>query len=254
MKTLPLLVVSLLLLNSCKTREDIEREKLVDTLNVQVQESQRINTAANEKLQELQEKLSTLTGQLEETEHRQKQTLDERIKNLEEKITLIDEKFQANEKTLAKLQEDFKAQNDYIKNVLKTLNKMAKKPKKKKKLSPYDQAMSYYKRGKYGKAKPELLTLLDSKKLSSDKKKRIIHNLGMIEYVNKKYDQSLVYFSRLFTEYPKSGYNKNGLLHLGKAFQKLGKKEEAKQTLNELISRFPKAKQVAKAKEILKGL
>lgn len=72
--------------------------------------------------------------------------------------------------------------------------------------------------------------------------------------MDKQYDKALVYFSRLFTEHEKTGYNKNGLLFLGRTFDKLGQKEQAKQTLGELIKRFPDAKQVKAAKEMLEKL
>ena len=113
--------------------------------------------------------------------------------------------------------------------------------------------MGLYRRAKYAQAKSILLDLVD-KKFSETRKARVIHNLGMIAYMDKENDKALAYFSRLFTEFPKTGYNKNGLMFLAKTLQRMKKNEEAKQALNELITRFPKAKQVAQAKKMLKQL
>jgi len=96
--------------------------------------------------------------------------------------------------------------------------------------------------------------LLDKKKIKSNRKARVLHNLGMSSFLLKQNDQALIYFSKLITDYPKSHYNKNGLLFLGKSFKKLNQKEQAKQTFSELVSRFPKSKQTKEAKKILKKL
>jgi len=114
--------------------------------------------------------------------------------------------------------------------------------------------MDEYGKGRYAQAKGILLKLLEDKSIKGARKARVIHNLGMIAYMDKEFDKGLVYFSRLFTEFEKSGYNKNGLLYLARSFEKLGQKEQAVQTLNELINRFPDAKQVKNAKEMLNRL
>jgi len=111
--------------------------------------------------------------------------------------------------------------------------------------------MGDYKRGRYKSAKSKLADLYNNKLVSGSRKARVIHNLGMIAYMEKDNGAALTYFSTLFTEMPKSGYNKNGLLFLGKTFKRLGQTEEMKQTLNELITRWPKARQVSEAKKLL---
>lgn len=256
MKTTSFLLLSLLFFFSCKTREDIEREKLVNDMNLQMQDSQQLSADFTVRLQALEERLSNVTGKVEEGQHQTKETLNKRLESLEEKISLLETTQKTQSESIEKLEKLSKEQGDYIQDVLKGLKTISGKGSspKSKKLSPYWEAMESYKDGKYQVAKQQLLTLLEGKKVSGTQLARVIHNLGMIAYMDKENDKALAYFSRLFTEFPKTGYNKNGLLFLARTFKRLNKTEEAKQTLQELVKRFPKAKQVETAKKMLSSL
>ena len=76
----------------------------------------------------------------------------------------------------------------------------------------------------------------------------------MIAFMDKQDEKALVYFSKLFTQYPKSPYIRNGLLFLGKTFKRSGQVEEAKETFNQLVSQFPKTRQAKEASKLLKAL
>jgi len=247
-------IVSLSLFASCKTREDIVREQMIDNMSMQMQDGQKLNADFSVRMQNIEDRLNNLSGNLEENQHKTKTTIDEKIKTLEEKITILETTQTKQSESLDSLHKEIAAQKEYIQEVLGTLKKISqKKSKSRKKQSPYTRAMSLYHRGKYADAKNILVSLLDDK-MSSSHKARVIHNLGMIAYMDKENDKALAYFSRLFTEFPKTGYNKNGLMYLAKTLKRMNKKEEAKQALNELISRFPKARQVAQAKKMLQQL
>jgi len=244
--------LTLTLLFSCKTREDIQREQMVESMSMQMQDSQQLNANFSVRLQNIEERITNVTGQVEEDQHKTKQTLDSRIQSLEERLKLIEGTQKSQTDSLSELSKDMAAQKKYINEVLSTLKGMSgKKNAKSTKKSLYWQTMGDYKKGRYQEAKQGLLTLLDQKKVSGGQKARVIHNLGMIAYMDKENDKALSYFSKLFTEFPKTGYNKNGLLFLARTFKRLNKNEEAKQTLNELISRWPKAGQVKEAKKLL---
>ena len=248
------LIVSLTLFASCKTREDIAREQMIDNMSMQMVDGQKLNADFSVRLQGIEDSLNNLSGNIEETQHTATVTLNDRIKTLEEKIVILETTQAKNSESLEGIQKELASQKEYIQEVLGTLKNLSqKKSKPKKKVSPYENAMGLYGRGKYAQAKNILLGLIDDK-MSATRKARVIHNLGMIAYMDKENDKALAYFSRLFTEFPKTGYNKNGLMFLAKTLQRMNKNEEAKQALNELISRFPKAKQVAQAKEMLKKL
>lgn len=247
-------IVSLTLFASCKTREDIVREQMVDNMSLQMQDGQKLNADFSVRIQNMEDRLNDLSGKLEEGQHDSKASIDDKIKTIQEKITILETTQTKQTQSLDTLHKEIAAQKEYIQEVLGTLKKISqKKSKSHKKQSPYNQAISLYHKGKYKQAKNILIDLID-KKMSNSHKARVIHNLGMIAYIDKENGKALAYFSRLFTEFPKTGYNKNGLMFLAKTLKRMNKKEEAKQALNELISRFPKARQVAQAKKMLQQL
>jgi TolA-binding protein len=253
MKALLLVLLSLTLIG-CKTREDIAREQMVDNMALQVRDGQKLNADFSIKLQALEDRIGQITGQVEEGDHQTTTNLNDKFNSLSMRLKQLEASNQRHEASLETLKESLNNQQIYIQEVLKTLENLSKKKTAKKKQGPYGQAMSLYGKGKYKEAYARLKKLLGSNKYKGARKARILHNLGMISYIKKQNNDALTYFSRLFTEFPKSGYNKNGLLHLARTFNRLKKKEEAKQTLEELISRFSKSKQASQAKKLLAKL
>lgn len=248
------LVFITLTLTGCKTQEEIAQGQMVENLNLQVSESQKLTAEATVRMQQLEERMNNITGQVEESGHQRQTTTQNQIKELKDKLIVIEENNKTLNTDVANIKNSLAEQKEYLDKVLKSLTKISKAKPAKKKSSPYDNAMAAYKRGKYKTAKAQLQDLLNGKKVKGSKRARVLHNLGMSSFILKENDQALIYFSKLFTDYPKSSFNKNGLLFLGKSFKRMNKKEEAKQTLNELISRFPKAKQVGEAKKLLSKL
>ena len=237
------IVISLIILFvcSCKTQEEIKREQNVE---VQLKEQQNLLVGQVTKIQAMEEKLASMTGKVDQVQYDNQQTYGQKINELIGRVELLEESYKG-------LQEQSERQGKYIKRVISTLDKMTATTKKEK--GVYGQAMNDYKRGRYKKAKDQLLDLLNDKKIKGSKRARVLHNLGMIAHMDKNDKQALVYFSKLFTDYPKSSYNKNGLLFLAKSFKRLDQHQRAKETLRELISTFPKAKQKAQAQKMLQG-
>lgn len=260
MKYFSVLSLTCLLLIGCKTQEEIAQGQMVENLNLQVSEAQKLTAEATVRMQQLEERMNSITGQVEESGHQRQTTTQNQINELKEKLVVIEENNKTLSTDVANIKVSLEEQKKFLDKVLESLNKLSKartassKKKTTKKASAYDKAMAVYKSGKYKNAKALLQELLDKKKVKGSQRARVLHNLGMSSFILKQDDQALIYFSKLFTDYPKSGYNKNGLLFLGKSFQRMKKKDEAKQTLNELITRFPKAKQAGEAKKLLKKL
>ena len=92
-------------------------------------------------------------------------------------------------------------------------------------------------------SKEILVSLVDSKKLKKKEKEAALFYLGMIQFKEKNFEEAKVYFSKLFSEYPDSSYGASTLLNLAKSFIQLKSKEEASQSLDELITRYPKSKE-----------
>lgn len=255
-RTLLILTSLFFVTGACKTQEEIQREQLVDNLSLQMVQGQKSQGEMIVKYQALEEQVTLLRGELEQKGYNQEQKRQNELKGIEDRVLLLEESQKDVSQKMTAIQNQLEENKKFLDKVLKALDSKTKTKTSKKTApkSPYWAAMESYKAGKYKEAKNQLLDLLNGNKVKGTRKARVLHNLGMIEYMDKKNDDALVYFSKLFTEFSGSGYNKNGLLFLGKTFQRMGRKEEAKQTLEELVRRFPKAKQVNEAKKILKKL
>ncbi|WP_372652342.1 tol-pal system YbgF family protein [Halobacteriovorax sp.] len=248
-----LMLSSILCVTACKTQEEIQREQVVDNISIQMVENQKLTAGANIRLQNIEEKLGMLTGQVEDTNHSTKEELTKQVEELKAKITLLEEKDKSKDEKLEKIEEQLKQQDSYLKKLLKTLSSKTSSKKSKKK-TPYQEAMSTYSSGNYKKAQSLLSNLESNKRIKGGQRARVLHNLGMSAYINKNNNDATVAFGKLFTEFPKSNYNANGLLYLSKTLKRLKQNEQAKQTLQELIKRFPKSKRVKEAKSILAKL
>ncbi len=242
-----LLLSVLVVCISCKTREDIRREKTVDNLSVQ-------NADLIARLQGIEEKVSKHSGKIEETEHRSEQIITSKINSFNDRLRLLEE----SNKTM---QEQIKAQSNYIKSINKSLEKLVNKrsskrvKRPKKGSSKIDQAHFYYRNKNYDNAQEIYEKLLENeKKLSASQHAHILHNMGIIKYIKKQNEDAVAYLSKLYTKYPKRTFNKTGLLFLAKSFRRLKSKNEARQIIRELVRKYPKSSQAKQAKEILKKL
>jgi len=255
-RTLPIIAL-LLAMTSCKTQEQIKREQLVDSISVQMVQNQKLSADSSVKLQEFEDRLNKFQGSIEENSHLKTEytnKLEERIKALEDLTQSLNTQLTESNEKLTLVNTRLSTQDKFIKEILKGLKSKPKRvAKKRKKRGPYDEAMWNYGKGKYKTAIAQMQSLLE-KKLKSSQKKRILHNLGMASYITKNHQDALTYFSRLYTDYPKSTYNANGLIHLAKTFKRLGQKDQAKETLEMMIKSFPKHKRVGTAKKLLKKL
>ncbi len=241
-----------LFFNSCKTQEQILREAKVDTIETQLTDSQKLTADTTSRIQVLEERLALIDGKVEESDHKINLELNQRLKAMEEQLTVYENNLKGQEEMIMGLKSEINKQGEYIQTVLQTLKGLSKKTvQKKKSSSPYQEAMANYKKRKYKTAKKQLLNLLANKKLKGNQLARAYHNLGMIEYMDNKNEDALAYFSKLYANFPKSGYNKNGLLVLGKTFARLKQTAEAQQTFQELITRYPKSKQAKEAQALI---
>ncbi|MBL6991333.1 MAG: tetratricopeptide repeat protein [Bacteriovoracaceae bacterium] len=252
-----LIVVSLLFVFvSCKTSEEIKREKLVDTLSVQMVQSQRASADQSVYLQDFEEKIAKLSGQVELKTHENKKfqkTQKELIAVLQQNQSGLLKQVDEQKKQIQELEDKLEVQQEFISKVLDTLKKMNNK-KVTKVSSSYDKAMKTYRSGKYKKAKQMLTKLSKSRKFKGNKMARILHNLGMSEYMIKNHSNAMIYFGRLLSKYPKSPFNPNGMLFLSKSLKRVGRKSEAKQTLEEVMERYPDSRSAKKAMIILKKM
>lgn len=245
---------------SCKTAEEIRREKVVDSMEIQMVQFNKVNGDITVRLQEIEERLGMLRGELEKSGYDQKEINIRNSSDLNAQILVLREGFsnvskmsEENNSQIKLQREDFNEQKNYLKKILKSLTGISSKQKRAE-MNSYDGAMADYRAGKYTLAKGQLQALLNDKSVRGKRRARLFHNLGMVAFIKKDYNSALTYFSKLFTKYPNVSYNPNGLLYLGKSFMKLKKNDEARHTFMELTSRYPKSSSGKKAKKLLKKL
>src|SRR5690606_10590452 len=126
---------------------------------------------------------------------------------------------------LAQIQNELKEQRTFLEKVTATLSKMGKSESKKK--SPKEElneALGLVRDNKFSMARTELESLIGHKDLNAADQNKILHGLGRVEFYTKHYEKALVYFSKIFANYPRSSLAPSSLLFIGKSLDKLGKK------------------------------
>ncbi|MDO9183249.1 MAG: tetratricopeptide repeat protein [Bacteriovorax sp.] len=263
MKRLQLLTVLsfLVALSACKTQEDIRREKTVENLNEQVAQTQKNSANANSRFVSFEEELAKLSGKLEESTHNKQQEVKD-VALLKERLNSIEETNKKQTEYMKALNEKLQEQSKYIEQVIASLSSLneqkdqvKKKEAKENNDSPSEvasikNAVAKYKAHDTEDSKDMFLTLLENKKIKKKDKESAFYYLGMIEYKEKNYEEAKVYFSKLFSENPDSTFAASTLLNLAKSFVQLKSKDEAVQSLDELIARYPKSKEAQEAAKL----
>lgn len=250
-----LTLLLLITLSSCfKTTEEIQREKMVDSMKKQQEQSAVLVAQLTAELQELRTRLASQTGRLEEINYKQNSTVEQTSQNftqttsqLAAQVSQLQKEVSANKKTLALIQIEQKKQQTYLKKLNSTLSEVtgiSDSPQNKLK-----QAHDYFEKNNQSKAMDLYLEVVDAKEINEGQRNHIRFNLGLLHYWKKEYEQSSVWFSKIYTKWPKSSYAPGSLLYIARCFLKQGKNEEAKATFEQLISQYPKSRHVKNAKE-----
>ncbi|MGZ3807314.1 MAG: tetratricopeptide repeat protein, partial [Bacteriovorax sp.] len=230
----------------------------------QVAQTQKSTANANARFQALEEQLTKLTGLVEESAHNRQQEIKENAL-LKERMQNLEESNKKQNDYIRSLNEKMQDQSKYIEQVVKSLSSLNEQKEKereaasKKKESKEENSdhpatlksgIAQYKAHDLEAAKATLTSVLENKKTKKKDKEAAYHFLGMIEYKNKNFEEAQVYFSKLFSENPESNYAASALLNLAKSFAQMKSKDEAKQSLDELITRFPKSKEASEGAKL----
>ena len=251
---------------SCKTQEDIRREKTVENLNEQIAQTQKSSANTSSRFQLMEEQVASTTGKMDELAHARAQDQKE-LATLKERLAEVEENSKKQNEIIRALNDKIQEQTKYIDQVIKSLNNISEQTEKKvhvketikEEKEPTEEislqnGLQKYKAKNYEAAKDILEKLIQNKKLKKKDKGTALQALGLIEYQNKNYEEAKIYFSRIFTELPDSNMAPAALLNLAKSFMKLNSKSEAKQTIDELIRLFPKSKEAKEATSVLKSI
>jgi len=253
-KTVSILTLSLLLTSCFKTAAELKRERDIDS---QLTQSSRIIAELTSQVSELKGGLASNSGQLEEYDHRSKTNAEvqqvnfsQTVAQLSEQVKVLIEDNKLTQSQVAALSQDVKKQQNFIKKVTGTLSTMSSTPKTGKSL--LNQAHKNFEKNHLTKAMPMYERVLSENKINNSQKNHVYFNLGYIKFHKKKYEEAKVYFSKIYTKYPKSSYAPRSLLYLARTFKKQNKTDVSSALFDELIAKFPKSKQAIIAKKEMK--
>ena len=249
-----LTLVLLLTLASClKTAEQVQREKRMESMSEQMQSSQGLLADVLNQIKDMQSQLDRLNGRVEELEHKQKNIDPEKLNKMSENVNLVQTQQTAQSTQLQEIQAELKEQRGFLEKVTTTLGQMGKeKPASAKKKSAKEQlasALALVKKDKYKAAREELEALIDHPELTPGDHNKVFHGLGKVEYFSKDYEKALVYFSKIYTKFPKASLAPSSLLFIARSFQKLGKTDEAKEAFAKVVEDYPNSPEAAEAKK-----
>ena len=249
------LLVTLLALSavSClKTAEQVKREQRVDNMSQQLSDSQNIVADMTVMMKGLQQQIDQLSGKVEELQHQQKSLNGADLQGMNENLNLLRQQVQALNDNQKKQNDELLQQRAFIEKVTDKLGKMGAQrsdsPKKNPK-NDIETARTLIRKKKYADARELLEGLVDNSDVTPGDQNKALHSLGMIEYEQNNYEKGLVFFSKIYTKYPKSSLAPDSLLYIARSLVKLGKKEEAKQAFSEVVSNYPESSSAKTAKK-----
>ena len=244
-------LISLIVLSTAciKTADQVNREKRFDSISEQVKDSQGLVSDLLAQMKDLQTQLNQMNGRIEEMEHRQKQVDPENIKKMNESLNVIKTQQESEAGQLNQIQNELKEQRAFMEKVTASLSSLKAAPKAQKKSvkEELNQGLDQIKKDKYADARRTLEPLIDHSELTAGDHNKVLHGLGKVEYYTGNSDKALVYFSKIYTKYPKSSLAPSSLLFIGRTLKKMGKKEEAKQAFDKVIEDYKGTKEANEA-------
>lgn len=248
MKLMTAIAIPLLLTSCFKTAEEIKREQDVDR---QIKQSSKIIADLRIEIQELRGTLARATGQIEEIDYKTQtegaqsyQSVNEKIAQLQEQVKALTDENKAMQEQITQVQDNLGKQKKFINKVTGTLSEMSGKSSD----DLYADANKAFTANQQSKAKDLYLEVLAQNKISAATRNKVYYNLGLLELWAKNYDESLVYFSKIYTKYPRSSKAPGSLYYIGINFKEKKEADKAKATFEELIKSYPESVFVKKAK------
>ncbi len=243
----------IVLASSCiKTADQVQREKRIESMSEQMADSQGLVADMVSQMKDMQAQLDKLNGKIEEIEHRNKQLNPETINKMGENLNLVKTQQEAESAQLVQIQNDIKEQKAFLEKLMAKLSSSGSdhnKSQKKSAKSELAHALDLIKKDDYGNARSELEALIDHSDLTPGDQNKVLHGLGKVEYFTKNYDKSLVYFSKIYSKYPKASVAPSSLLFIGKNLKKLDKNDEAKEAFAKVVEDYAGTKEAKEAQK-----
>jgi TolA-binding protein len=249
-------LISLIVLSAAciKTADQVNREKRFDSMTDQLKDSQGLVSNLLAQMKDMQSQLNSMNGKIEELEHSQKQVDPQKLSKMSETMNLIKTQQETESGQLEQIQNELKEQRGFMEKVTATLSSMKAAPKASKKKNAkadLNSGLDLIKKDKYAEAKKQLEGLIDHEDLTPGDHNKVLHGLGKVEYYTGNTDKGLVYFSKIYTKYPRSSLAPSSLWFIGRSLKKLGKTDEAKQAFAKVVEDYPSSKEANEAKKEL---
>lgn len=255
MKILSLTSLILLSTACIKTADQVQREKRFESMTEQMKDSQDLVTDLLAQMKNMQSQLNKMNGRIEEIEYRQPQVNPENINKMTENLNVMKAKQDVDSTALMQIKAELKEQRAFMEKVTQSLvaSKEAPKSTSKKKNAKSDlaEALELIKQDKYDSARSELEALIEHPDLTPGDHNKVLHGLGKVEYYTGNSDKALVYFSKIFTRFPKASLAPSSLLFIGRSLSKMGKKDEAKEAFAKVVEDYKGSKEANEAKKEL---
>jgi TolA-binding protein len=241
----------LLSVSCIKTAEQVNREKRVESMSEQMKDSQGLVADLISQMKDMQGQLEKMNGRIEEIEYRNKKVDPEAITKMNENMNVMKSQQESQNTQLLQIQNELKEQRAFIEKVTANLSSATTSNKSQKKSAKNElaHALDLIKKDAYADAKSELESLIDHPELSPGDHNKVFFGLGKVEYYTKNYEKSLVYFSKIYSKYPKSSLAASSLLFIGRNLEKMGKKEEAKEAFAKVTEDYAGSKEAKEAKK-----
>jgi TolA-binding protein len=254
MKILGFCLLLALSVSCIKTAEQVNREKRLESMSEQMQDSRGLVANMVTQMKDMQSQLDKLNGRMEELEHKSGKIDPNGITKMNENINLLSTQQQTDAGQLAQIQNELKEQRAFLEKIMTSLNNVSKSPssggsQKKSAKNDLAEALELVKNNEYAKARTELEALIDHNDLSPGDHNKVFHGLGRVEFYTKNYEKGLVYFSKIYSKYPKSSYAGSSLLFIARTLEKMGKKDEAKEAYAKVIEDYAGSKEAKDAKK-----
>lgn len=245
----------LFLLTACiKTADQVQREKRLESVSEQVKDSQGLVAELLAQIKDMQGQLDKMNGRMEEIEHSQKKVNPDNINKMNETLNVMKTKQDTDSEQLVQIQNELKEQRSFLEKVTQSLT-AAKEPskssKKKNVKAELENGLDLIKKDKFSAAREELETLIDHPELTPGDNNKVLYGLGKVEYYSGNSDKALIYFSKIYTRYPKASLAPSSLLFIGRSLVKMGKKDEAKEAFSKVVEDYKDSKEANEAKKEL---
>lgn len=252
MKFLSFFFLLALSVSCIKTAEQVNREKRIDSMNTQLADSQGLVADMVGQMKDMQSQLDKLNGKIEELEHKNKGVNEESFAKVNDSMSMMKAQQETQGTQLQGIQTELKDQKAFLEKLMGSLqsNNNSKSQKKSAK-TELAEALDLIKSNDYSDARSILEGLIDHKDLSPGDQNKVLHGLGKIEFYTKNYEKGLVFFSKIYSKYPKASLAPSSLLFIGKSLDKMGKKPEAKEAFAKVVEDYAGSSEAKEAKKEL---